>query len=994
MFCYFLFVEVWLALAAISALMLPKLHLRANWHTLAMIAMLASMWYAAEAQSNGAAYLLALLAGLLTLVSMLHARANLRGLRLRVRSISTAQEGGMARVRLEARNEGPKEACGVEIQMVDGASSVFLDRLEVGQSRVVELQAPATGTLRFLARSVYPLGLYNMEMVVETSAPRRVHAKASGSLPLPAAEPLGPTAQLQVAASRSSARGSGRGGDDFAGTREFRPGDSPRHIDWRAVARGRPLVVKTWASDAGEMVVLDWEHTPLEDEAKAGQLAKWMELCECEDRLYELRLPGRTLVAGRGQAHHRRCLDALADFTASQSAETHGKGRSAMRQGRGKVRSSFESSSHLPRGPLVALSVALVASFLPLVDVITIHCLVLALLCFAWRVLLKRDAPPLAVRLIMLLAGVVAAWIGYGGHASMEAGMALLAALAGVKLLESRAPREFQVLALIGWFLCLCGIVMDNGLPRMLWCMSVFLLIAACMTRFRLGVPGVWRPAKVASVMFAQALPLVVVLFFLMPRGLLNLTATFGGRFMESGISSELNPGSITKVALRMERAFRVEFPEAGVPPNEWRYWRCLTLADCEGLRWKKGVHFGLKPNPRRPGAGEAVRHEVQIEAHGLRWLPALDVPLLMQGGGVVLTPDFDDTLVSPFPIRGTTRATMFSKLQQRQKEPLPAHHRAVYLDHPQNLSTEVYEIAMGWKDRAENDLQIVQLGILHLQSNGYQYTLTPDEYAGGPDGMRDFLFRGKNGFCEHFAASFATLMRIAGVPSRVVIGFLGGEFNTRNGQMIVRQSDAHAWVEVWLENTGWTRVDPTAALAPGRVGVDMRGYLSSGGAAFERERLGWWGITVFETRLFWDRLNYAWQDTVVEYNDDLQRNWLASLGWEIGSTWHLLLICLGFFVTGLSLISLQLRRRGRPVDPWRRAWEKFCQKLAKKGFPRCRPSEGPLGYMKRIAPGDSSMQALALRYAEGRYGHGSTSADAFQLLVKRTLRSAPTKTA
>lgn len=960
----------------------PKLHLRANWHTLAMIAMLAAMWYAAEAQSNGAAYLLALLAGLLTLVSMLHARANLRGLRLRVRSTSPAKEGGLGRVRLEVRNEGPKEACGVEIQVIEGADSVFVERLEAGQARVVELLAPAAGTLRFLARSVYPLGLYNLELVVETSAPRRVHAKASGSLPLPAAQPLGPLAQQQAAASRSTATGTGRGGDDFAGTREFQPGDSPRHIDWRAVARGRPLVVKTWASDASEVVVLDWEALPLEFEARAGQLVKWMETCESEDRLYELRLPGKVTATGRGPAHHRRCLDALADFTSSREAEAHARGRSAVRQGRGRVRSGFESSSFLPHGPLVALSVALVASFLPLIEVITIPCLVLALLCFAWRVLLRREAPSLVLRLLMLLAGVSAAWTGYAGQASMEAGIALLAALAGVKLLESRAPREFQVLALIGWFLCLCGIVMDNSLPRMLWCLGVFLLIAACMTRFRLSVPGVWRPARTTAVMFAQALPLVGVLFMVMPRGLLNLTATFGGRFMESGIASELDPGSITKVALRMERAFRAEFPEGGVPPNDWRYWRCLTLADCEGLRWKRGERFGLKQNPRRPQAGEALRQELQIEAHGQRWLPALDVPLLVLSGGAALTPEFDDTLVSPFPIRGVTKVTMFSRLQQRQMEPLPSHHRAIYLDHPQNFSPEIYQLAEDWKEAAQNDLQIVQLGIRHLQANGFQYTLTPDEYGSGPAGMHDFLFRGKNGFCEHFAASFATLMRIAGVPSRVVIGFMGGEYSARTGQMIVRQSDAHAWVELWLEDTGWTRVDPTAALAPGRVGVDMREYLSSGGAALERERLGWWGLVVFETRLFWDRVNYAWQDAVVEYNQELQRSWFASLGWESGTWWQLLLLSVGFLAAGLAVIGLFLRRR-RETDPWRGAWRQLCRRLVKKGYPACRACEGPLSYIQRIAPENRSLLALARLYAEGRYGAGAVRLADFQSALK-----------
>lgn len=969
--------------------MLPKLHLRANWHTLAMIAMLAAMWYAAEAQSNGAAYLLALLAGLLTLVSMLHARANLRGLRLRVRSVGAAKEGGSSRVRLEVRNEGPKEACGVEIQVVDGGSSVFVDRLQAEQSRVVELLAPAAGTLRFLARSVYPLGLYNVEMVVETSAPRRVHAKAAGSLPLPAAQPLAAESRQQ-AASRGHAAGAGRGGDDFAGTREFQPGDSPRHIDWRAVARGRPLVVKTWASDASEVVVLDWAALELPSEAKAGQLARWMEVCEQEERLYELRLPAKTIPAGRGESHHRHCLDALADLTSSLNAEAAGKGRAALRQGKGKVRSSFESSSHLPQGPLIALGLVLVASFLPLIDVITVPCLVLALLCFAWRLVLRREAPPLMVRLLMLAAGVGATWIGYSGQASMEAGIALLAALAGVKLLESRAPREFQVLALIGWFLCLCGIVMDNSLPRMLWCLGVFLLIAGCMTRFRLSVPGVWRPLKTTGLMFAQALPLVVVLFLVMPRGLLNLQATFGGRFMESGIASELDPGSITKVALRMERAFRAEFPEGGVPPNDLRYWRCLTLAECDGLSWRRGERFGLKQNPVRPAAGEAVRQELQIEPHGQRWLPALDVPLLVLSGGAALTPEFDDTLLSPFPIRGVAKVTMFSRLQQRPSEPLPAHHRGIYLDHPENLPAEVFNLAASWEAEAENDLQIVQLGIRHLQMNGFQYTLTPDEYGSGTTGLKDFLFRGKNGFCEHFAASFATLMRLAGVPSRVVIGFLGGEYSDRTGQMIVRQSDAHAWVEVWLNGTGWTRVDPTAALAPGRVGTDMRQYLSSSGAALDRERLGWWGLMAFETRLFWDRVNYAWQDAVVEYNQEFQRSWLASLGWESGTWWHLLLLSMGLLLTGLATISLLLRRRGRESDPWRHAWRQLCQKLARAGHPPCRPSEGPLGYVKRVSPENGSLLAMAHMYTEGRYGATDSSGDslsAFLSLAKKWRR-------
>lgn len=959
----------------------PRLRLRANWHTLALLCMLAAMWYAAEAQSNGAAYLLALLAGVLALVSLLHARANLNGLRLRVRGVTTVREGGKARVRLELSNAGPKDACGIEIQSLEGGGSQFVESIASGQSRVIELPVAAKAgggsSLKFIARSVYPLGLYDIEAVVETAAPRRVHPRPAGSLPLPAPQPLSPHSQAG-ASSHGSSMG-GRGGDDFAGTREFQPGDSPRHIDWRAVARGRPLVVKTWASNANEAVVLDWESLPADEGARTAQIARWIEDCERDEKLYALRLPTHDIEAGRGDTHRRRCLDALADFTAGQSGEALGKGRDTLRESRGTTRSAFETSFHMPKGPLLALSIALTATFLPLTDVITVPALVIALLCFAWRVLLHRGVPPLLLRVLILLGSVALIWTGHGGQASMEAGIALLAALSGVKLLESRAPREFQVLALIGWFLCLCGIVIDNSLPRMLWGLGVFLLITACMTRFRLSTPGVWRPVRLTGVLFAQALPLVAVLFVIMPRGLLDLRTTLGGRFMETGISNELDPGSITKVALRMDRAFRASFPEGKIPPNDLRYWRCLTLSECDGLRWRRGERFGLKLRPKRPEADTDVRQELQIEPHGMRWIPALDVPLLVSAGGAPLIPEFDDALASPIPLRGITKVTTWSRLQQREFEPLPDHHRQLFIEYPENLPQIVFDLTDDWQARAQNDVQIVQLGILHLQQNGYQYTLTPDDYS-GPGGLEDFLVRGKNGFCEHFASSFATLMRVAGVPARVVIGFLGGEYNDRTGQMIVRQSDAHAWVEVWLEKSGWTRVDPTAALAPGRIGNgNFRGYLDLDGAAIERQRLSWWGLAMFETRLLWDCVNYAWQDAVVEFNEDFQRDWLARLGFEDGRWWHLLVLSMLFLIIGLVLISIFLQRRRREADPWHRAWLKLCTKLAKAGHPPRHPGEGPLAYAQRLSPAHSPLHDLALLYAEGRYGAFGASLPHFQ---------------
>lgn len=959
----------------------PRLRLRPNWHTLALLCMLAAMWYAAEAQSNGAAYLLALLTGVLTLVSLLHARANVKGLRLRVLGVTTVPEGSRARVRLEVSNSSAKDACGIEIQALEGSGSQFIESIASGQSRWIELsfinKSSGGSSLKFVARSVYPLGLYNIESVIETVASRRVYPRPKGSMPLPTPKPLSPHSQAG-ASSRSTISGGG-GGDDFAGTREFQPGDSPRHIDWRAVARGRPLVVKTWASNGHEATMIDWDFIQADEAARTAQIARWIEDCERDEKLYALRLPSQTIEAGHGDAHRRRCLNALADFTASRVSTATGKGAEKLRESRGRAHSAFESSFHLPTQPLLALSLAMAASFLPLANVIQAPALIVALCCFGWRVLLRRGVPPVMLRVLILLGSVMLIWSGHGGQPSMEAGIALLAALSGVKLLESRTPREFQVLALIGWFLCLCGIVIDNSLPRMLWGLAVFGLITACMTRFRLSTPGLWRPLRITSLLFAQALPIVTVLFLIMPRGLLDLRTTFSGRFAESGISNELDPGSITKVALRMERAFRASFPDGRIPPNELRYWRCLTLNECNGLRWRRGERFGLKLRPKPPDENIDVRQELQIEPHGMRWIPALDVPLLVTTGGSPLVPEFDDALTWPIPLRGVTRVTSWSRLQQRAFEPLPDHHRQLFLEHPENLPQIVFDLADDWQARAQNDMQIVQLGILHLQQNGYQYTLTPDDYS-GTSGLEDFLVRGKNGFCEHFASSFATLMRVAGVPARVVIGFLGGEYNDRSRQMIVRQSDAHAWVEVWLEKSGWTRVDPTAALAPGRIGHgNFRGYLDLDGAAIERQRLSWWGLALFESRLLWDQVNYAWQDAVVEFNEDFQHEWLSRLGFENSRWWHLLTFSILFVILGLVLISLRLQRRPFTRDLWHRTWLKLCAKLAKAGHPPRHCSEGPLAYAQRVSPEHSMLHDLALLYAEGRYGACAASLHSFQ---------------
>ncbi len=946
-----------------------KTRVRWNRHTLALAAIVFGMWYAAEAQSNGAAHLVALLAGAMGALSWLHARANLRGLSLRLAGTRAAAQDESRCIAVELRTAGPVAPCGLEIQAAGAEKSIFVERVPVDGVVRVDLPPPkglSGDALRIVVRSVYPLGLFTAESVLQTAWVRRVHPKPAGDLPLPA-----PDLTLQGdAASVAGMRSGAAGGDDFAGLREWRPGDSPRHIDWRAAARGGPLMAKTWSSGQNGVVVLDWDAVGLEPEVRASQLARWMAHCEGEARPYELRLPQATIRAGLGPAHRRRCLDALALQT---SADGGASAAGDLREGTGRGEDGFEHQAHLPGRPLLLLSLALLLAIWPLHGHIATAAIVLCAAGLIWRGVLRMGVPHAAVRLGMIIAGTAAVWREYDGLQGMEPGIAMLLVLAGAKMLESRTPRDFQIMALIGWFLAFCLLLLDNQLSRAVWVTGVFLLIAGCMARFRRSTPGAREPLRTTAILFVQAVPLALMLFFVFPRGLMNLGGALGrSRFGETGIDATLDPGRIATLALTSGVAFRVRFPDGPPPPVEQRYWRCLTLWDCEGLRWRRGQRLGHVLIPQRPEPGRDVRQIIDLEPHGKNWVPALDRPLRAMARRILLLPDFDDSITSPVQVRNAERIEVLSRLELPPLRELPAHHREAALQVPEGISPRLTELADGWRAAAKSDEQIVQLVIDYFRSQGFTYTLDPGEYAGG-NGLDEFLLDRRTGFCEHFSAGFATLLRMAGVPSRVIVGYLGGEYSDHNGgYLIVKQSDVHAWTEVWLERYGWQRIDPTAALAPDRVNIDLRAWLAGGAEAAERQRRSLWGRTTQRVRLLWDSLSYAWQDEVIDFDQESQRSLLERFGLFRSRAVLLAASALAVGIVALA-VGWWLRRPARPSDPWMRVWQRICQRLERAGAPARAASEGPLAYAGRVAAArpdlSGPVERLAALYANGRYG-------------------------
>lgn len=955
----------------------PGTRVRATLHTLSWLGISTAMGYAGAAQGNGAAYLMAFFTGALGLLSYLYARANLRHLEIRVGAVPVSRAGGGEWLQVELRAGSGHSASSIEMLIVGSARTEFVEMIPSGQMVQVALKVPDNGSeMQVLLRSSYPLGLLQSERVVTVKMDRPSLPAPAGSLPLP---PLVKT-QGSSAGKQGSHGPGGREGDDFAGVREWQPGDSMRQVDWRAVARGRPLLVKTWSSAGAEAVLLDWNVLTAEAPAdRVAQMLKWIRQCEQQGLAYALKLPQAEIPAGQGEPHRQRCLAAL--------AELHATGLSSQekRQKQRRIPAGHEHTAGLPAGPLRMLAATLFVAALMLQSIVPVPVLGLFFLCLCCRCLLPQPLRTRWIPMLVVMAGLAGLFAMLGPDLTMESGISVLVILAGGKMLESRSPHDFQVMAMIGWFFCLCGVLTDQAMGRAIWMFLCFAVTTGCMIRFRRGAAGAAAPARMSAKLLLQALPLVLLLFLFFPRVSLDYLARLGvDRTAVTGVGSSLDPGKVAEIAKSNEVAFRVEFPDGVIPPNNLRYWRCVVLWGSQGLSWSRGVGSSYAPVNAAPEPGDVVQ-QVTLEPHGQSWLPGLDYPVHASDGRATFPLSTERLLSTHDRVRKVKRFRVLSR-PGLSLAPLSEDHEVLARQVPESLSPALRTLAAEWK-KAGSDEQIVQTALQYFRAQGFKYTLEPGNYQ-GPGALEDFMLRRRVGFCEHFSAAFATLMRAAGVPSRIVMGYLGGEMSITGTHMIVRQSDAHSWTEVWLENKGWTRIDPTAVLAPERVDANLETFLLGTGDGMDRQRSDWLVQAWDQTQELWDQLNYQWLQAVVSFDEDSQFGLLSFIGASGLKGHHLLLISLGAIFLAAATWAWWLRRPAKDSDAWRQAWEKACRQLERRGHPARRASEGPLHYAARLGAG-AEVSNLATLYAHGRYG-GGTQAElrAFREAVRQLVKA------
>ena len=573
---------------------------------------------------------------------------------------------------------------------------------------------------------------------------------------------------------------------------------------------------------------------------------------------------------------------------------------------------------------------------------------------------------------LLTLAAAIATWFQYGRISGREAGVTLLIVMSALKLLEMRTQREVTLSIYLGFFLVLTNFLFSQSIPLGLYMLAcVWIFIATWVGFNRVGSsPTLAERLRPAGALLVQSLPLMVAFFILFPRATGPLWALPQDmRAGSTGLSETMTPGNISNLIKSDAVAFRVQF-DGDRPAYSKLYWRGPVMTGFDGVTWRVG---------RSPPSGASMSrradrttYTVTLEPHNKTWLFALDAPAELPTGAVMLN---DLEVRDSRPVVERKRYEMSSYLDYRYGErATPASlEPALRFDESHNPRA----IALGRQWRAESrDEREILAKAFQFYNRDFTYTLDPP-LLDPRNPYDDFLFESKKGFCEHYAGSFALIMRAAGIPARVVTGYQGGEVNPINNELTVRQADAHAWVEIWVPEQGWVRSDPTAAVSPLRVESGVNAALGPIGVMstiIAADPLGLLG----RVRNAWQAMNSQWDTWVVGYDTLRQRQFFMSLGfptidWRTLGFW---LIVATFVVGGAITLGLLARERPPRREAALVAWNRFCAKLAQAGVARP-ASEGPLDFLARVSRMKpalaESASDITRRYVQARYGEGAT---------------------
>ncbi|MDF9393632.1 MULTISPECIES: transglutaminase TgpA family protein [Methylococcus] len=575
-------------------------------------------------------------------------------------------------------------------------------------------------------------------------------------------------------------------------------------------------------------------------------------------------------------------------------------------------------------------------------------------LACGWRLAaLYRKAPmPSRISLFLLtVAGAGLVYLHFHKFYGREGGTALFLVGLGLKLLEMRSLRDLYLVVYLALFVAVTEYLFSQSIAIAVHTLAVVSLLMSCLIGLNGGENlGLAGRLRLGAKLVMQAIPVMVVLFLFLPRiagPLWKLPEDEPGG--ATGLSDSMEPGAISRLGLSRETVFRVDF-EGALPPPQERYWRGPVFWQYDGRRWTAGYD---EPRPARQPprlSGDRYRYALTLEPQRRRWVFPLETAETLPAG---LTRAEDGFLLAAEPVRERRRYVLSSR-PAAAFDPLSEGERRRALQIPGMPDPRVRELVESWLLENPSADAVAQRALRHFRDEPFIYSLRPPAIEGDP--VAGFLFDTRRGFCEHYAGAFVYLMRVAGVPARVVTGYQGGHWNPVGRFLEVTQADAHAWAEIWIDDNGWTRIDPTAAVAPERIERELEFAAGADGAVvFAGPVAQAWGDRlsslhglVREAGLLWDAVDHAWVRWVLAYGPENQGRLLERLG---VIDWGRLIFGLTGLLGLLALTSFALLwPRSRPIaDPALRLYRRATRKLERQGLVRA-PAEGMRDFATRVA--------------------------------------------
>lgn len=580
-----------------------------------------------------------------------------------------------------------------------------------------------------------------------------------------------------------------------------------------------------------------------------------------------------------------------------------------------------------------------------------------------WRLLVQRGRlrmPGKVARITVLVFVFLATLYSYGTVMGPDAGITLLVCAFNLKLLEMFRLRDAYVAIVLCYFVLATVLLARQDFFISLYVMVALVVVTAALIGINQPEANVRarRQLRYALSLVVQALPLMVFLFFVVPRVPPLWDLPTQKKAAKTGMSDSMAPGEVSELSRSDELAFRIEFRGAVPPPTE-RYWRGLTYSWFDGTRWSQAVPRNVRRHdymaaPTLPfapdwytaieegAAGQVYDYQVLLEPTQREWLYAMAIPIAREPG-VSFVRDY--RLVADSPVADMLSYRVRSYPQMPRGLDMPEWERQLNLSLPDGGNPRARALARQWRADAGSDDAFIDRLMGWFREEAFYYTLQPPLL--GEQQVDDFLFRTRAGFCEHYASSMAFMLRATGIPARIVAGYQGGRFNPLGTHMLVRQYDAHAWVEAWLPGRGWVEFDPTFMVAPERVELGLEEALQSQGDEYLQAFNDIVGLgrlpLMSQLGNMLDYVEFLWAQQILGYDSDRQNSLLRRLLGEVEAWRIALLIGAGVLVIGLTMALLIFWRGRAPATTWwQQEFWRLHRQLAGRGVP-LPASAGPL---------------------------------------------------